>query len=125
MSKLRNQKRVVETLLRHYQKLLKLDHWTIDLVISKDENDGNGAAAICNPQWQYESAVITVFQCSFKPPNDIHDFIKHELAHCITQPLYESGMDLLSGKLVTHRELQDQREIMTERISKLIPRKSK
>lgn len=113
-------KKKVEQLGTKYRDKLHLGEWHIDFVISDDYDNGDGAAGECRSSHVYRNATITLYQCAFKKPNDLEHIIKHELSHCLTDPLYKYCYDFLNGRFRTHHDIEDQREILTEWIAKLI-----
>lgn len=117
----RTTKKQVIKLIDELQDTLLLQSWGFVLVFSKAHED-DGAVATCRADHVYKRAVITIYKDAFVAPNDIKHIIIHELCHCITEPLYVYCVDLLNGKLRTHTDILDQREVMTEHIAKIISR---
>ena len=99
---------------------MKLDEWDIDLVVSDEDSSGNEAIGLCTSNPPYLYAKITVFKQAYVAPNDIDETIRHELAHCLTEPLYRYCCNLRNGVMRSPQDIEDQRELLTERISRLI-----
>ena len=119
-----NQDKVYK-LVTKYKKLLKLDHWNVVIKLRPVNPDNSEVAAQITVQTDYLWAVLTVYDLAFEKskessPMDLDHIIKHELCHIITQPLVDSCYNLINGKLVTPREIEHQREVMTESIARVI-----
>ncbi len=107
----------INSLVKKYKKVLYLDDWEFNIKMA-DDNDG--AAAWIKPDPVYKHANLTVDHCAFKPPNNIENIIKHELCHCLTETLYRYCIDFLNGRFRGPNDIEDQRELLTDKISKLI-----
>jgi len=110
----------VYKLVEKWRCKMMLESWDIDVVISKDRTCYQGGAATCKSDPIYKNALITIYQSSFEKPNNLEHIIIHELAHCITEPLYLICFDLLNAKFRTHIEIENHREILTEHIAKML-----
>lgn len=120
MTKAQKKKRIKE-LVEKYQEKLLLQGWDITWTYSeKWASDDGKAAAQAIISHIYRTCDVTVWDSSFTAPNDIEHIIKHELCHCITQPLYEYCYDFINGKFRTLTDIEEQREIMTEHFAKVI-----
>lgn len=111
-------KRLVQSFVDRYARKLNISHWSINIIISNEKD--TGTCAKIKSDHRYMFATITVYPESFVEPNDIEDIIRHELCHCLTDPLYKYCYDLLNGQFRTHHDIEDQRELLTERIAKLL-----
>lgn len=88
--------------------------------MDKEKTNENGAVGTCAVDHIYKNANMVIYQDAFKKPNDIDHIVLHELCHCITEPLYLYCFDLLNAKLRTHKDIEEQREMMTEHFAKII-----
>lgn len=107
----------VKALVKKWSKRLYIEDWDIIINLEKDHES---RSADIRPNPVYKFATMTVYDCAFLKPDKIEDVIKHELCHCLTEPLYEIPMDLINGRFRTKLEIEDQREILTEKIAKLL-----
>lgn len=99
--------------------LLGLTQWTFNFTFADDDKEGVAAEITSQPE--YKRAFITIFPCFWQDTKkDQREIIVHELCHILTDPLYFRAFDLLRGKLVTDRELDFEREQLTETIAVII-----
>lgn len=109
----------IKDLIGKYKDKLHLKGWEISFELQSDWSK-DGAAATADVDYIYRFCKVTVYECSFHKDNNLSHIIKHELVHCITEPLYAYCFDLLNGKLRTPNDIENRREEMTEAISKVI-----
>lgn len=105
-------------LIDFWKPKLNLSDWDISFSIVPN-NDDNSIAEV-SVQCPYKRAHIYIQDGAFEKPNDISHIVKHELCHCITEPLYVYCVDLLNDKKRDHASINDQREMMTEHIAKIV-----
>lgn len=114
----RQKEQHINKLIKKYAKKLNISHWKFNLILSEEKE--TGACADIASDHRYLFATITVYPEAFKKPNDLDEIISHELCHCLTDPLYKYCYDLLNCQLRTPQDIEDQRELLTEQIAKLI-----
>lgn len=112
-------KRVL-ALIEKYKKRLCLEIWDFSLELSGQDDDGHHGVASIDVNYVYKTGHIVIYKCAFKKPNELEHIIKHELCHCLTEPLYVYCHEFLNGKFRTHDDINEQREILTEWIAKLV-----
>jgi len=110
----------LDKIIKKYSTKLNLSDWDITLILSKEIDDGKGNIGTCRSSHTYKWAIITIYKDAFRPIENIEEIICHELCHCLTDPLYVYCMELLNGKLRTPQDIEDQREILTEWIAKVV-----
>jgi predicted SprT family Zn-dependent metalloprotease len=110
----------VKKTVKELQEKLKLTHYEIKLTFKKENEDNFKVAAEISISRDYLRARLTIYDCAFDKENDMEHIIKHELCHIITEPLYLYCFDLLNGKLRTSQDIEEQREMMTEKIARLV-----
>ena len=90
--------------------------------IKKDYSNENNSVAEITIKPRYLRATIYIYQCAFEDHNNVEEIIQHELCHCLTENLYVYCIDFLNGKMHSCDDIEHQRELLTERISKLLRR---
>jgi hypothetical protein len=108
----------IQTLIDRNKKKLRLSNWDIQFKICENDEPGIDAEAHALPS--YEKASITFYESCFEKGKDLNHIVKHELAHCLTEQMYRYCIDLLNCKLIHHDCINAEREVLTERISRLI-----
>lgn len=114
----------IESLILKYKKVLKLDNYSIEYTFQNGEvpdDEKYRDVAEMNTQISYYRAILTLYPFFLKRmrvygKNDAVGFIKHELCHILTEPLYE----LAYTSFKSQKETERVREQLTEKISKLI-----
>lgn len=107
----------VSKLILKYKTRLNLQSWNIDFQLEKGE--GLSVAEIYI-QKRYLKALIKVWPIAFEKTEDLDHIIKHELCHILTFETKSIAYDLLNSKFRTHEEIDEQNEILTETITRLI-----
>jgi len=100
------------------KKNMHLDHWEIELIFEDKDESEEGWIGVAYPDYVYMKGSVVIYKLGFE--EDMKLLIRHELAHFITQPLYMYCRDLLNGKLRTLRDIEDQREKITEWIARIV-----
>ena len=113
-------KKRVSELINKYQKRLLLDSWEFSFEVASQHDDGENAAATIAINHIYKTGHITVYRVAFERPNNIESIIAHEMCHCLTEPLYIYCHEFLNGKFRTSQDINEQRELLTEWISRLV-----
>jgi len=107
----------VKALIKKWSKRLYIEDWDFTIKIQSEDD---GPAASIKPDYIYKDATIWISPCAFKKPNNLDHIIKHELCHCLTEPLYRYCIDFLNSRFRASTDIEDQREILTEKIAKLL-----
>lgn len=110
--------KVVSSLVSKYKELMNLSDWRIDYNIYYEHPDD--MAAECNVCLTYLKAKINLYNNAFADHDYLEHVIKHEMSHILTEQLVIFCYDLLNAKLVTHHQIEMERERLTERIARLI-----
>jgi hypothetical protein len=124
-AKIAARRKEASSVIKKWKPRLFLHEWYIDLHYPKEDIDSGVVNSVVmadvetNPV--YMTALIRVFpswmndSCSKKRELAL----VHELAHCLTDSLYNCGLNLLNGTLVLADELNSEREQLTQRIANI------
>ena len=118
MSKLEQKRLKVAKYIKKYTGLMRLQDWNIDFEIIEGSFE-DSTAAKTSINLDYLKAKITVYDGAFDD-GYIEHVIKHELSHILTEPLYMFCYNLLNSQMVSHHQIETERERLTERIARLI-----
>lgn len=106
--------------VNYWIRALMLESW--DIRLEFEVNDSADYAANVSIDNSYTRALITVNAHALKPPNILNEVICHELLHVVLSGLSNSSAQLLSGTLVTHRELIEVEEKTVEHLTRILNR---
>ena len=116
-----NRKKRARALIEKYQKILHLTEWEFKFdIVNPDQMSNKDHAMEIHINLKYLRAFILATEEAFKSPNDLEKHIKHELSHCLTEPLWDMAHDLWNGKFHTKQEIEMAAETLTERIAMLV-----
>lgn len=119
-------KKFVRKCAQDYGWYLKIQHFKVDIFFNKtdckDDEIGSGkrTAASINVDVRYLKATIDIYprlldDWKLGSKNEVAESISHEMAHIITQPLF----DLTQTTYKTVTETKNEWEALTERIGRL------
>jgi len=123
-----NFKKLCLKYLKELKNLYFTDEYKIIITYKdKDENIKNDFTVNISilPDVVYLRLYIKIYPNMFRiwKQNGNEELLKslnHEMAHTLTEPLYLLSCDLLDGKLVTNKHLEEVRERQTQRIAGII-----
>lgn len=113
-------KKELDALVTHWQGLMHLGHWDINVAFQSGEDMGGKDAAV-TAQAEYDHVVMSVRQPTDEQPVDIEESVVHELLHVLLEghknlatssvddsydPMYERGLNVLSTLLVALRRAE-------------------
>lgn len=106
--------------IEEYKKIYNLDGWRIDVVFS-EERKINGTDCYTADSvviFEYEKVQLTFYNREKRLDNEgeFENDVSHELAHCLTQELY----DLACNRYITPKQALDALERLTSRIEIII-----
>ena len=114
-------KQIVHNLVNEWSKKLFLHQWefTIDFK-TKTGNDSDILASV-NPNHIYRKARLTIYPDLFScNKQQIKEAIIHELIHCVIDELPALSFTMQKGTMVTHSEVEDALEMITQQLAKAI-----
>jgi len=113
------QRREIKRYIKKWRPRLFLGEWYI--VTQHMVNDENGWAATCDPDEVYFHATISVYPSFWKHRKlEREEIIVHELCHCLTVGSIKMSRDLLEGDLVTAKQIKENNEMLTQRITNIV-----
>lgn len=110
-------KKEAKRLVVKYTGIAKLDY-VLDIIYLNDDKDGKLADILI--QEDYHDAEIRFYPCSLKEwkknPFDLEQTISHEIAHILTEPIY----NLIHQTYKSKEETERAREQTTEKIARIM-----
>lgn len=118
-------RKLVDKFISKYKEKANISHWTITAKFIEEQEfyNKNKTLASINADDVYLNAEIFIYPAFFKENiKEQEKIIAHEISHCLTNPIADLCGELISGKLVTSRELEKETEKLTEIIAILMTR---
>jgi hypothetical protein len=89
----------VQEHVKFYQPAMGLEKWTIRLMASDKDGEGEKepCKASCQAAPEYRDAMVTFTFDRFETGDDVEEIVVHELSHCLTWPQTHIA-DVLAGE---------------------------
>ena len=119
------QRAEVQKLIERWRPRLYLNEWHVDIVYMKDSAKpdpssvgGGQTLAAIQPDPVYLQARIEIYpEFWAEPPWQREKALVHELAHCLTQELFDLVRALWRDETVSQRDARERLERLTQRIT--------
>ena len=115
----KKQKDEVTSYIKKWKGILFLSAWCVDV---RYHEDSTSEYIIINMSPEYMNAVIDIHMSFFDEPEAYRreEIICHELCHIVVQPLIQIAADAACGNLLSQREIDWNKELVTQHITRSI-----
>lgn len=113
------------SIIAKWRPRLFLHEWYLDLHYPKEDIDSDrpntSVIAEIDTDPVYLTALIRIYPAwmNTEDPKKREWQLVHELVHCLTDSLYNCGLNLLNGTLVLSSDLNSEREQLTQRVTNI------
>ena len=113
-------KQIVYNLVDEWSEKLFLHQWEVKIDF-ETKNSKDDILASVNPNHIYRKARLTIYPDLFScNKQQIKEAIIHELIHCVIDELPALSFTMQKGTMVTHSEVEDALEMITQQLAKAI-----
>lgn len=109
----------ITNFLEQIEWLFCLNNFDKNIIIKKEDQDNKTAEIYYDNNYQHIE--VCFYPCFFTyQTKEQRKIILHELCHSITLPSKKASYDLLSGKLITEKQINEINEKATSKIENIL-----